>query len=127
MANGDVIVGKVSAGSVQTRGNRVICEWDVPENTTARVEVHCIVQQVYEPSVKEVYVLTATIRRDSGNVSVSSGPTERRTNGVAAGISVTINDSGSYVQASSTASDGEDYRISCFMDIYSVEQVVIIS
>lgn len=126
MANGDITFGFQSAGIIQTSlGDIGICTWTMPENTTARVEAMCIVQKTTDTSVKNSFRLTATVVRATGSASISDGPTKRYEEG-SGGIDVTISANGSDITVATTSPDGDTYRVSAFMDIYSVEQAVII-
>jgi hypothetical protein len=126
MANGQLIQGKQVAGVTQTAsGDVVICGWTMPINTTARVEAHCVVQQVDNDTIKNSFTLSATVRRDTGGASVSDGPTIREEEGVTA-MDITIVADGNDINVE-TVSDGNEYRVSTFLDIYTVEQTVIVA
>ncbi len=123
MADGDIILGRKTAGSIQTSSNGVeVCVWSIPINTTARVEVHCTVQQVYDNTAKSSYKLIATVRRDDADVSIVSGPTVVNTEESSVAMTVTLFASGSTLSVITATTDGEEYRVTCFMEIYVVEQ-----
>jgi len=126
MVDGQLIQGKQTVGSVQTISDDIeICSWVVPENTTARVEVHCIVQQATDYTAKSSYKIIATIRRDAGNVSIISGPTVINVEESSIAMTATLFASGSSLTVLTDTADGESHRVTCFMDIYSVEQELI--
>jgi len=125
MANGLIISGIQITGNVQTANKDIeICTWTMPENTTARVEVYCIVQKVNDISVKNSFMLAATVRKTGIAVaSIISGPTKYQEEGVAS-LDITISTDGNDIVVLTSTFDVYIHRLSAFMDIYSIEQSI---
>jgi hypothetical protein len=125
MANGDLSLGIVSAGSTQTSSADVtICSWTVPNNTTVRVAVNCIVQKVVDSTIKSSYVLTATLKKATGDVSIAAGPTTIRTEVSSAAMTITMGVSGNNIIIKTATPDGTYHRVSAFIEAYIVEQAI---
>ena len=126
MADGDLICGNVVAGIKKISTNSyTICSWTVPENTTARLEAHCVAQQTDDPDVKGSFSIIATVRRSgSANPTISSGPTEVRTDESAATMSLTMSVNGTDIAVETISADGNEYLMTCFLEMYSVVQTL---
>jgi len=123
MINGDKNLGLVATGAIQTSsGNYEICSWTTPINTTARIEAHCIVQKILNKTSKSSYKLIAIVRRDNGNVAITSGPTVVATEESSTAMTITMTTSGSNIVIQTATPDGNIFRATCFMKVYGIEQ-----
>lgn len=128
MANGDKKLGLVTTGAIQTSsGSYGVCSWTMSENITARIEAYCIVQKTTNKNSKSSYKLTATVRKDTGDASITSGPTVVATEESSAAMTVTMTTSGSDVSIVTATPDGSTFRVTCFMKVYEIEQTVTVS
>ena len=126
MADGQLIAGMQTAGSAESAsGDVTICSWEIPQNTTVRVEIVCELQRTTSSS-KSTYILAGMFYRIAGNATLIDSTIKYNEEGSTAGYEVVLTTDGTSVIAKTASPDGNTYRVVGYMKIYSVEQTITI-
>jgi len=126
MADGQLTNGMQVVGSVEASSNGItVCSWDIPEDTSARVEVTCLLQKT-TGAVNTSYKLATNVYNLDGYATLVGDIIKYNEEGSTSGFEVTLDVNNNSIYATTTSTDGDTYRVVCLMDVYSVEQTIVV-
>ena len=117
MATGDLLVGKIISGSIETSGDGYeICSFTPDDSSLFRIELDCVVQNITTDEY-DSFTIIATAYSLSGTCSILSGPTNVREEGnILGGVELTT--SGNQILINTNLTGIDYYRIAVFGRIY---------